>query len=69
MFPALQTIKTAAAQRLRLGWAVLRRHPWRAALLPPAMVLLYVLVLVPFTPGISDLRKAKVGQPIGAAGQ
>ncbi len=63
MFPALQTIKTAAAQRLRLGWAVLRRHPWRAALVPPAIVLLYVLVLIPFTPGISDLRKAKVGQP------
>ena len=38
-----------------LGWV--RRHPWRTAMVPPALVLLYVLVLVPFTPGIGDLRK------------
>ncbi|MBP0619710.1 penicillin-binding protein 1A [Cupriavidus consociatus] len=29
----------------------------------PAALLLYVLVLVPFTPGISDIRKAKSEQP------
>ena len=29
----------------------------------PALMLLYVLVLIPFTPGIGDIRKAKVEQP------
>ncbi|WP_237576087.1 penicillin-binding protein 1A [Mycetohabitans sp. B8] len=44
------------------------RHPgrrelaWAAAAVPAAMAL-YVLVLVPFTPGIGDIRKAKVEQP------
>jgi penicillin-binding protein 1A len=63
MFPVLQPFKAAAAERVRRGWALLLRHPWRAALAMPALVLLYGLVLIPFTPGISDLRKAKVGQP------
>jgi penicillin-binding protein 1A len=48
------------AQRL---WALIKRHPIRAALVPPALVLLYVLALVPFTPGISNLRKAKSENP------
>jgi penicillin-binding protein 1A len=43
--------------------AVARRHPWRAALAVPLLVFLYVLVLIPFTPGIADLRKAKVEVP------
>lgn len=30
---------------------------------PPALFLLYVLILIPFTPGISDIRKAKQEQP------
>ncbi|HYN65035.1 MAG TPA: transglycosylase domain-containing protein [Candidatus Limnocylindrales bacterium] len=34
-----------------------------AALVLPALVLLYVLALVPFTPGIGDLRKAKSATP------
>ncbi|WP_422392600.1 transglycosylase domain-containing protein [Mycetohabitans rhizoxinica] len=44
------------------------RHPgrrelaWVAAAVPAAMAL-YVLILVPFTPGIGDIRKAKVEQP------
>jgi penicillin-binding protein 1A len=63
MFPALQPILAAGSAKARLAWAALRRHPWRAALVPPALVVLYVLVLIPFTPGIGDLRKAKVGQP------
>lgn len=29
----------------------------------PAAVVLYVLVLIPFTPGIGDIRKARVDQP------
>ncbi|WP_244851131.1 penicillin-binding protein 1A [Caballeronia sp. SL2Y3] len=35
----------------------------RTLLLLPALFVLYVLVLIPFTPGISDIRKAKVDQP------
>nr|WP_232291555.1 transglycosylase domain-containing protein [Polaromonas sp. JS666] len=41
----------------------IRRHPVRAALVLPALMLLYVLVLIPFTPGIGDLRKAKSETP------
>ncbi|WP_439899793.1 penicillin-binding protein 1A [Paraburkholderia phymatum] len=44
------------------------RHPTRrgvalsiAAI--PALMLLYVLILIPFTPGIGDIRKAKIEQP------
>ncbi len=39
------------------------RHPVRAALLLPALGLLYVLVLIPFTPSVGDLRKAKAEAP------
>ena len=63
MHPAIRQILERAAAVLRQAGAALRRHPWRIVLLPPALVLLYVLALVPFTPGIGDLRKAKVGMP------
>ncbi|MGN6232456.1 MAG: penicillin-binding protein 1A [Trinickia sp.] len=44
------------------------RHPTRRGVLltlaaPPALVLLYVIVLIPFTPSISDIRKARVDRP------
>jgi penicillin-binding protein 1A len=44
------------------------RHPTRRGFLlalatPPALVVLYVLVLIPFTPSISDIRKARVDRP------
>jgi len=29
----------------------------------PALIVLYVLILIPFTPGIGDIRKAKIEQP------
>lgn len=60
-----------AAQSLRsalvVAWGHVR-HPTRRGVLltlatPPALVLLYVLVLVPFTPSISDIRKARVDRP------
>jgi penicillin-binding protein 1A len=35
----------------------------RTLLLLPALFVLYVLVLIPFTPGIRDIRRAKVDQP------
>ncbi|MCM2297445.1 transglycosylase domain-containing protein [Rhodoferax sp.] len=41
----------------------IRQYPVRAVLALPALVLLYVLLLVPFTPGIGDLRKAKSEAP------
>ena len=63
MTPALQRTATfATAQFYRLTGAI-RRHPLRSALVPPALALLYVLVLIPFTPGIGDLRKAKSETP------
>ena len=44
------------------------RHPRRrdivlAVAAVPALFLLYALLLVPFTPGIGDIRKAKIDQP------
>ncbi|SFB94637.1 penicillin-binding protein 1A [Polaromonas sp. OV174] len=60
---ALARVKTFAAHMLgRL------RHPTRrgvalALAAVPTLVLLYVLVLIPFTPSISDLRKAKSEKP------
>ena len=63
MNPAMRQWLAGAAAGLRSGAHALRRHPWRAALLMPALALLYVLLLVPFTPGIANLRKAKVDAP------
>ncbi|MDP5239649.1 transglycosylase domain-containing protein [Uliginosibacterium sp. 31-16] len=44
------------------------RHPgWREILgllaVPPALLLLWTLLLIPFTPGISDIRKARDESP------
>jgi penicillin-binding protein 1A len=56
-------IKPVVADRLQR-----LRHPTRRGVALtlaafPALILLYVLVLIPFTPGIGDIRKAKVEQP------
>ena len=40
-----------------------KRHLVRTALAVPALMLLYVLVLIPFTPGVGDLRRAKSAVP------
>jgi penicillin-binding protein 1A len=63
----------AAAACARLKPLVLRalhhlRHPTRRGVLygiaaVPALFVLYVLVLIPFTPGIGDIRKARVDEP------
>ncbi len=61
-----ETVQRAAAfvqEQARRLVALARLHPVRAALLLPALVLLYVLALIPFTPGIGDLRKAKSATP------
>jgi penicillin-binding protein 1A len=63
MIPSVRRAIAFAAEHLRHVREAARRHPWRAALLLPALVLLYVLVLIPFTPSIGDLRKAKSEVP------
>jgi penicillin-binding protein 1A len=52
----------AVAQGRRAA-GLARRHPVRAALLLPALCLLYVLVLVPFTPSTADIRKSRREAP------
>ncbi|MBA2676309.1 transglycosylase domain-containing protein [Ramlibacter sp.] len=63
MTPAIAHARAWAAERLRSLWALARRHPVRTALLPPALFLAYALVLLPFTPSTTDLRKAKSEVP------
>ena len=63
MTPALHRAATFATEQFQRLKAAVRRHPVRAALVLPALMLLYVLVLIPFTPGIGDLRKAKSEVP------
>jgi penicillin-binding protein 1A len=52
-----------ARAALRPVWAWMRAHPWRTALAPPVAALVYVLVLIPLTPSIANLRKARVDAP------
>jgi penicillin-binding protein 1A len=63
MNPAVARALALGAEQLRRLVDLVRRHPVRAVLLPPALLLAYTLLLVPFTPAISDLRKAKVEVP------
>ncbi|MBI2771102.1 MAG: transglycosylase domain-containing protein [Burkholderiales bacterium] len=63
MPPQLISARDRAAVLLRRLWVLARLHPWRASLVLPGLVLLYVLLLLPFTPGIADLRKAKSEVP------
>jgi penicillin-binding protein 1A len=66
----LQTLEkglTLANQPIaRAFWHL--RHPTprgvaKACAAIPALLLLYVLILIPFTPSIGDIRKAKIEQP------
>ncbi|MDO8249718.1 MAG: transglycosylase domain-containing protein [Rhodoferax sp.] len=63
MTPALQRAATFTAEQFHRLVGAAKRHPVRAVLVLPALMLLYVLVLIPFTPGIGDLRKAKSEAP------
>jgi penicillin-binding protein 1A len=63
MNPVVQRGVTVATAQYHRLLAAARRHPWRAALLLPSLLLLYVLLLIPFTPSIGDLRKAKTEAP------
>ncbi len=70
-FHRLQPFFAAACARLApLAAKALHhlRHPTRRGVLygiaaVPALFVLYVLVLIPFTPGIGDIRKARVDEP------
>ena len=44
-------------------WKRVRAWRWQWLVALPAVGFLYVLLLVPFTPSISDIRKAKLEQP------
>src|SRR3954469_3698320 len=59
----LQRARDFTVGQLRRVLAVIGRHPISAALALPALMLLYVIALIPFTPGIGDLRKAKSATP------
>jgi len=61
--PKLQAARAYALEQLRRLVAAARRHFVLAALALPALLLLYVLVLIPFTPGVGDLRRAKSATP------
>ena len=63
MPPILQRTAAFLASQFHRLSGLAKRHPVRAALTLPALMLLYVLVLIPFTPGIGDLRKAKSETP------
>jgi penicillin-binding protein 1A len=47
----------------RRGAEHVRRHPWRTAAIPPALFALYVIALIPLTPGIGELRKFRTEVP------
>jgi penicillin-binding protein 1A len=63
MTPAFARAAAAASDLARRFAQLVKLHPVRAGLALPGVVLLYVLVLIPFTPGIGDLRKAKSEVP------
>jgi penicillin-binding protein 1A len=63
MSPALARARAWAVDHLRRLRDLARRHPVRAALVLPGLVLAWLLVLIPFTPSISNLRKAKSEVP------
>jgi penicillin-binding protein 1A len=52
-----------AAAGLRGAVAWVRRHPWRSAAVPPLLGVVYLLILIPLTPSIGDLRKFGVEVP------
>ena len=63
MLPIFQRVAAFATLQFHRFASLVKRYPVRAAFAVPALVLLYVLVLIPFTPGVGDLRKAKSELP------
>ncbi len=63
MSPAVQRAVTLFTGWLGHARDIVRPHPVRAVLVLPAGLLLYLLLLIPLTPGTGDLRKAKSEVP------
>ena len=63
MIPAVRRAASFSADQFRRLRGAVKRHPVRAALALPALALLYVLVLIPLTPGTGDLRRARTEVP------
>src|SRR5688572_7664309 len=61
--PQSEPPPAAAGDRFRRLGATAGRYALRAALAVPALVLLYAVALIPFTPGVEDLRRVKSGTP------
>ena len=59
----MRRLATLGADQWRRAWSAIRRHPVLAVLALPALLLAWLLLLIPFTPGIGDLRKAKSEVP------
>ena len=63
MPPFPQRATAFVVEQWRHLTAAVRRHPVRAVLALPTLLIVYVLAHVPFTPGIGDLRKARSETP------
>lgn len=63
MIQSRQSTRTFFTGQFHRFSGLAKQYPLRAVLLLPALVLLYVLMLIPFTPGIGDLRRAKSEAP------
>ena len=63
MHPVLRRAIDTSSAWLHRAIALVRRHPLRSAMLLPLLLPLYALLLVPFTPGIDDLRRARIESP------
>jgi penicillin-binding protein 1A len=59
----LQGARAYALEQSRRLIGAIKRHPVQAVLAVPVLLVVYVLALIPFTPGIGDLRKAKAATP------
>ena len=60
-------VRPVLAAHLAWVWGYVKQPGWRGVILSlaalPVILLLYVLVLIPFTPSISDIRKATLENP------
>ncbi|MBC7601115.1 MAG: penicillin-binding protein, partial [Ramlibacter sp.] len=63
MHPAVERALSFVRDKSLRLWGLTKRHPVIAASVLPGLVTLYVLALIPFTPGIGDLRKGKTETP------
>ncbi|MBA2674682.1 transglycosylase domain-containing protein [Ramlibacter sp.] len=63
MKASARSLALASGAGLRRAGAAIRRHPIVSIAVLPVLALLYVLALIPFTPAIADLKKAKSEQP------